>query len=460
LLLAVLAGCTSATDTMRVDAAQAAKSAADAGDASASAPVSPAELERLEKLWNERMAAGPQNADYPIGPGDVLEVSAPDVQQLSQRKVRVSAQGTIELPLLGIVQAGGLNEDGLAQAIDTKLEKFMYRPQVSVFVDEYRNREVAVVGAVNRPGLVLLNNTSESMLDVITQCGGVSAGASDQVIFIPVGHGNATMPRQLAALVSPAKAPGGGETRNDPASAGMASQQYAEGGTTDATTAGSATMDAPGALASNGVTAGAVANSGGFGASALSTHNQQGSQGGSGGEARGAVDARMVGAKPPDPQNETADQALQMMSGQSNPITLSLKSNSLGGAGKYLNMPMRPGDVLVVPGGGDVMVVGWVQTPGRFQAGSGLTVLGAIGAAGGAMYAADTSRIALIRSAKEGSKSTIPVNLDKISRGEEPDLPVKANDVIDVPYSDWRVGPYIFYSLLARMGLGAPAIPY
>lgn len=443
---------------MRVDAAQAA--APDASEGTPSSPTSPAELERLEKLWSERTAAGSQNEDYPIGPGDVLEVSAPDVQQLTQRKVRVSTQGTIELPLLGIVQAGGLTEDGLAQTLDAKLEKYMYHPQVSVFVDEYRNREVAVVGAVNRPGLVLLNNPSESMLDVITQCGGVSAGASDQVVFIPAGHGNATMPRQLAALVSPAKAQSGGETAIDPASGGMANRQYADAGSTDTTTARSTPMGAPGALASNGSTAGSAANSSGFGAGALSTRDQPGSQGGNRGEARGAVDARTVGPKPPDPQDETASQALQMMSGQSNPIMLSLKSNSPGGSSKYLNMPMRPGDVLIVPGGGDVMVVGWVQTPGRFQAGSGLTVLGAIGAAGGPMYAADTSRIALIRSTKEGSKTTIPVNLDKISRGEEQDIPVKANDVIDVPYSDWRIGPYIFYSVIARMGLGAPAIPY
>jgi protein involved in polysaccharide export with SLBB domain len=106
------------------------------------------------------------------------------------------------------------------------------------------------------------------------------------------------------------------------------------------------------------------------------------------------------------------------------------------------------------------MVVGWVNTPGRFQAGSGLTVLGAIGAAGGTMYAANTHDIALIRSQKDGSKTTIQVDLDKISRGEADDIPVKANDVIDVPYSGLRIGPYIFYSILARMGVGAPVIPY
>ena len=73
------------------------------------------------------------------------------------------------------------------------------------------------------------------------------------------------------------------------------------------------------------------------------------------------------------------------------------------------------------------------------------------------MYAANTKDITLIRSNKDGSKVTIPINLDKISTGQSSDLPVKANDVIDVPYSNVRIGPYVFYSILSRMGIGAPA---
>ena len=79
-----------------------------------------------------------------------------------------------------------------------------------------------------------------------------------------------------------------------------------------------------------------------------------------------------------------------MLPANAHPLSIPIRSTSLTGAGKYINLPMRPGDVIVVPGGGNVMVVGWVQTPGYFQVGSGLTVLGAIGAAGGPMYAANT----------------------------------------------------------------------
>jgi hypothetical protein len=75
------------------------------------------------------------------------------------------------------------------------------------------------------------------------------------------------------------------------------------------------------------------------------------------------------------------------------------------------------------------------------------------------MYAADTQEVALIRSKESGSKETVVLDFDKISRGEEADITVKANDVIDVPYSGWRIGPYVFYSILTRVGIGAPGIP-
>jgi protein involved in polysaccharide export with SLBB domain len=159
-----------------------------------------------------------------------------------------------------------------------------------------------------------------------------------------------------------------------------------------------------------------------------------------------------------EPPAAPTSEALEL-AGNDDALTLSLRDATLAGAGKYVNMPMRPGDVVIVPGGGDVMVVGWVQQPGRFQVGSGLTVLGAIGAAGGPMYAAKTRSIVLIRTDKHGGKVTIPIDLDQVASGQAVDLPVQANDVIDVPYSGLRIGPYIFYSILTKMGLAAP-IPY
>ena len=86
----------------------------------------------------------------------------------------------------------------------------------------------------------------------------------------------------------------------------------------------------------------------------------------------------------------------------------------------------------------------------------GLAVMLAVGSAGGAMYASDTTSATLIRSDGSGNKVSIPVNLEKIATGEEADIPVRANDVIDVPYSDLRIGPYVVYNILTRMAVPLP----
>src|SRR5207244_2544188 len=70
--------------------------------------TSPADKVRLDELWRHRSADSASDEDYPIGPGDVLTVSVPSIEELQGRKTRVSAKGTIELPLVGIVEVGGL----------------------------------------------------------------------------------------------------------------------------------------------------------------------------------------------------------------------------------------------------------------------------------------------------------------------------------------------------------------
>jgi polysaccharide export outer membrane protein len=359
---------------------------------------------RLEELWQERTSDATLNEDYSVGPGDVLSISVPTASEIQDRKVRVTAAGTIELPLLGLVHVAGLTEDQVADSLNQKLTYYLYNPQTSVFVDEYHNRAVAVVGAVNTPGLVQLNSPSETLLDVVTQAGGLSSLAADEIILIPGEQANPGLAKEVSWVALDDSGPGrpamdaaGGDSR-------QASSQL-------------------------------LKDSNPFGVDSSNLHVKLS-------------------------QNGSAATALNMAPKNARPVSIRLKSNSLTGAGHYVNLPMRPGDVIVVPGGGNVMVVGWVQRPGYFPVGSGLTVLGALGQAGGPMYAAKTANVTLIRSGKDGEKTTLNLNLDKITKGESPDVPVKGNDVIDVPYSDLRIGPYIFYSILTRVSVGAATIPY
>jgi len=112
----------------------------------------PKALERLQALRDARLRSGP-GTDTPVGPGDVIEVSVPQVKELAFVTTRVAGDGTISLPLLGTFRAGGHSEESVRQEIRTRLGAIMYDPQVTVFVREYKSRKVSVIGSVPQPGL-------------------------------------------------------------------------------------------------------------------------------------------------------------------------------------------------------------------------------------------------------------------------------------------------------------------
>ena len=148
-----------------------------------------------------------------------------------------------------------------------------------------------------------------------------------------------------------------------------------------------------------------------------------------GGDAARAVSAAAVLA---DPQ-------------RGDPIVIELSSLAEGGTPVYLGLPVRPGDVIVVPERGEVLVKGWVHEPGAHAISPRLTVLGAIAAAGGPRFAADKDEIELIRSDRDGRKLAQVFDLERLERGEQRDVPVLAGDVIDVSASPPKAALSVFY---------------
>jgi protein involved in polysaccharide export with SLBB domain len=125
---------------------------------------------------------------------------------------------------------------------------------------------------------------------------------------------------------------------------------------------------------------------------------------------------------------------------------------------RFLAMPGRPGDVIMVPANGQVLVDGWVAKPGSYRITEGLKVLGAVVAAGGALFPAKTSDIQIIRKERDGQETVLVLNLDKVQRGEIRDIAVRDGDVIEVPSSDPKLVPYGIYTFLAHsVGVGAYA---
>ncbi len=228
----------------------------------------------------------------------------------------------------------------------------MNDPQVNVFVREYRSRQVAVTGAVQKPGLYNLTNGSNTVLDLIGLAGGMIPEAAPRVLLFP--------------------SEGAGQVSNS-------------------------AVISPGA--------------------AVAFSNRPHSQ----------------------------------LVLKNEPVVINLQNLSQGGTQIHLTMPVRPGDVLMVPPGGEVLVEGWVEKPGSYKITPGLTLLGSVVAAGGPHFAADSSAVELIRAKRDGSKISFVADLEKIKRGEIQDIAVQEGDIIAMPSSPIKVGPYGVYSLISNM---------
>lgn len=333
---------------------------------------------KLDELLSSREAD--VVSDFPIGPGDILEVSVPAMDQLKAVEARVLENGTVMLPLLGSVHVGGLTEEQAGDALRQRLRRYMYWPQFSLFVKKYRSRGVSVMGALDRPGVYTLANPRETIISMIGKAGGLNDKAGSRVFLIP-GGSNARPP---TPPLGPNGSQGSGDRTHDPADSSHTLR------------------DSPQRV------------------SAVRTELP-------------AQPSQTPVAHPTD-----GDDSLCIDVGRASDR-------------KYLKIPARPGDLIIVAQAGQVAVEGWVQTPGAFNITPGMTLLGAVAAAGGELF---TSKARILRTDDDGEQITKQANLRRIRNREEPDIPVQAGDVVLVDKSALGAGPYLVYTLFSKFNTG------
>ena len=104
------------------------------------------------------------------------------------------------------------------------------------------------------------------------------------------------------------------------------------------------------------------------------------------------------------------------------------------------NVPIFPGDTVMVRRADVIYVVGDVNRPSGFLMDNGgkLTVLQAIALAGGTTSTAKLGDVRIIRKSPQGV-AEIPVSLKKMLRAKVDDLPLQANDILFVPASARKI---------------------
>lgn len=138
---------------------------------------------------NEKLFLGPSadrttsSQDYRIGPEDLLEITVFEDEKLN-KTVRVSSQGNIGFPLLGAVRVKGLTVSELEREIQGLLaEKYIQNPNVSVFIKEYRNQRISVLGMVEKPGIFDVTG-QKTVLDMLALAGGLKEDAGPLLFLI------------------------------------------------------------------------------------------------------------------------------------------------------------------------------------------------------------------------------------------------------------------------------------
>lgn len=109
-----------------------------------------------------------------------------------------------------------------------------------------------------------------------------------------------------------------------------------------------------------------------------------------------------------------------------------------------LNIEIKPLDTVSVGTADIVYVAGDVRKPTGIlmEDREKITVLQALAVAEGPNRTASKKSAKIIRRSEDGKSTEIPVNLDKVLKGKEPDVELAANDVLFVPDSKGKFAVY------------------
>jgi len=123
--------------------------------------------------------------NYILSPNDIVLVKVFEEPDLDSQH-RISQDGTINFPLIGVVQISGRTVAQAAATLrDRLLKGYLRNPQVRVNVIEYASRRITVLGQVQRPGsYVLPSEERVDLLQAIAMAGGFTRLADEGKVLV------------------------------------------------------------------------------------------------------------------------------------------------------------------------------------------------------------------------------------------------------------------------------------
>lgn len=333
---------------------------------------------------------------YLLGPGDTIEVSIFGEPDLT-RTVTVKPDGTISLPLIGEVKAAGKTTNQLVAELTTLYRKYLRAPAISVVIREFRVDRIYLLGQVNRPGEYQVR-PGMGILEILASAGGPTTRADLTKAVIIRGRTEALQLNLLEAFAKN-KSP---DVKLLPGDVLFIPE-------TDRRIVVLGQVNRPGAydLLEGQRVADLLAAAGGL-------------------TARAALPRAFLVRGPEQ-------------------VPVDLQKILAGDVAA--NLPLRPGDMLVVPEiTNRIAVLGAVNRPGTFDLQDGMKLVDAIALAGGRTDRGNLSQVVIVR-LDGGKTKTITANVDQVLSGQDANqnVALQHGDIVYVPERGFDLGSITQY---------------
>lgn len=382
------------------------------------------------------------HTDYAIDRNDLISVSITDLVNTGVETVktaRVSESGNLSLPLIGQIHAAGLTEAELERVIVQAYRdaNLIQNAQVSVVVQEARARTFSIQGAVTAAGQYQILNTDFRVLDALVLARDITAPQGIDYIYV-IRHtdqnegASTTQPANNAN--TPANPPTTGPSPDILAPQSKApSSELAKALMMDNEPAAAETTAPPAdtATPAPGEDGGHIAVIDGKPVTVNSPDQAAATSQPSATEGTTANSASPSSKQDFEFNELTPPQNTRIIRIPLDPL--------LHGDLRY-NIIVRPRDMIMVPLPtiGEYYMAGHVARVGVYTlTGRKITLKQAVTSAGMFDGLAIPARTEIIRRVGDEKELFVRVNLDKIFAGEQSDVYLKPNDIVNVGTTAW-----------------------
>lgn len=143
----------------------------------------PTSVEVLKKLMQSSDPRADAQKEYIIGAGDVLKiymVGREDIidETANKEGFKITENPNLFLPYVGSIRVHGKSAKELEADLKAAYTKFIVDPHPTVIIEKYEYHQVALIGAVNKPGKMGLQG-GDTLLDAIFKAGGLRQGFNE-----------------------------------------------------------------------------------------------------------------------------------------------------------------------------------------------------------------------------------------------------------------------------------------